>query len=117
VRRGYGQPSVLDEDLALAWLTEAGVGPEACLGVARDVVMEAGADLRDLGITSGEVAGVAKVTGVAAFHTTPHVPPGLVDVAFDGVAGTHVEVLNWAAVRRVVHPRPQKGPETPSPFP
>jgi hypothetical protein len=117
VRRGYGQPSVLDEDLALAWLTEAGVGPDACLGVARDVVMEAGADLRDLGITSGEVAGVAKVTGVAAFHTTPHVPPGLVDVAFDGVAGTHVEVLNWAAVRRVVHPRPQKGPETPSPFP
>ncbi len=57
------------------------------------------------------------MTGVAAFHTTSHVPPGLVDVAFDGVAGTYVEVLNWAAVRRVVHPRPQKGPETPSPFP
>jgi hypothetical protein len=40
-----------------------------------------------------------------------------VDVPFEGVAGTFVEVLNWAAVRRVVHPRPQKGPETPSPFP
>ena len=117
VRRAYGQPSVLDEDLALAWLTGACVPPESCLGVARDVVMEAGADLRDLGITSGEVAGVARVTGVAAFHTTANVPPGLVDVPFDGVAGTYVEVLNWAAVRQVVHPRPQKGPETPSPFP
>ncbi|HVQ52686.1 MAG TPA: hypothetical protein VMS92_21835, partial [Mycobacterium sp.] len=117
VRRGYGQPSVLDEDLALAWLTEVGVPPEACLGVARDVVMEAGADLRDLcGGETGAV-GVARVTGVAAFHATPHTPAGLVDVPFDGVAGTFVEVLNWAAVRRVVHPRPQKGPETPSPFP
>ena len=117
VRRAYGQPSVLDEDLALAWLTGAGVRPEACLGVARDVVMEAGADLRDLGAGETGAVGVARVTGVAAFHTTSHVPPGLVDVPFDGVAGTYVEVLNWAAVRQVVHPRPQKGPETPSPFP
>ena len=36
---------------------------------------------------------------------------------FDGVAGTYVELLNWAAGRKVVHPRPQKGPETPPPFP
>lgn len=36
---------------------------------------------------------------------------------FDGVAGTYVELLNWAAGRKVVHPRPQKGPETPAPFP
>jgi len=40
-----------------------------------------------------------------------------VDVPFDGVAGTCVELLNGAAARKVVHPRPQKGPETPSPFP
>ncbi len=118
VRRAYGQPSVLDEDLALAWLTGAGVPPEACLGVARDVVMEAGAELRDLGGGQTGAVGVSRVTGVAAFHTTSsHVPPGLVDVPFDGVAGIYVEVLNWAAVRRVVHPRPQKGPETPSAFP
>ena len=117
VRRAYGQPSVLDEDLALAWLTGAGVAPEACLGVARDVVMEAGTDLRDLCDGDSGAVGVARVTGVAAFHTTPTVPPALVDVPLDGVTGTYVEVLNWAAVRRVVHPRPQKGPETPSPFP
>ncbi|MDT5247366.1 MAG: hypothetical protein QOD36_4742 [Mycobacterium sp.] len=117
VRRAHGQPSVLDEDLALAGLIEAGIPPEACLGVARDVVMEAGADLRDLGAGETGAVGVARVTGVAAFHTTSHVPPALVDVPFEGVAGTYVEVLNWAAVRRVVHPRPQKGPETPSPFP
>ena len=75
VRRAYGQPSVLDEDLALAWLTGAGVPPEACLGVARDVVMEAGADLRDLGSGDTGAVGVARVTGVAVFHTTSHVPP------------------------------------------
>jgi hypothetical protein len=117
VRRAYGQPSVLDEDLALAWLTSTAIPPEACLGVARDVVMEAGAELRDMGAQGTGALGVARVTGVATFHTTAHVPPGRVDVAFDGVAGTYVEVLNWAAVRQVVHPRPQKGPETPSPFP
>jgi hypothetical protein len=116
-QRAYKQPSVLDEDLALAWLTAAGVPPEACLGVARDVVMEAGADLRDLGGEGTNASGVARVTGVAVFHATHHTPAGLVNVPFDGVAGTYVEVLNWAAVRRVVHPRPQKGPETPSPFP
>lgn len=117
MRRAYGQPSVLDEDLALAWLSAAGIAPEACLGVARNVVMEAGADLRDLGSGDTGAVGVARVTGVAVFHTTSDVPPGLVDVPIDGVAGTYVEVLNWAAVRRVVHPRPQKAPETPSPFP
>jgi hypothetical protein len=116
-QRVYGQPSVLDEDLALAWLTAAGVLPEACLGVARDVVMEASSDLTGMHGEGSNAEGIARVTGVAAFHTTPHVPTAPVDVPFEGVAGTFVEVLNWAAVRRVVHPRPQKGPETPSPFP
>ena len=36
---------------------------------------------------------------------------------FDGVPGTHVEVLNWSAVTQAVHPRPQRLPEAPSPFP
>jgi hypothetical protein len=114
-QRVYGQSAVLDEDLALAWLTAAGVPPEACLGVARDVVMEAG-EVQKLFGEFSNAAGVARVTGVAAFHTTPQVPEGPVDVPLDGVAGNFVEVLNWAAVRRAVHPRPQKGPETPSPF-
>ena len=37
--------------------------------------------------------------------------PGLVDVPFDRIAGTYVELLNGAAARKVVHPRPQKGPQ------
>lgn len=34
VARAVGEPSVLDEDLALAYLAQAGIGPEQCLGVA-----------------------------------------------------------------------------------
>lgn len=116
-RRAYGEPTVLDEDLALAWLTASGVPPESCFGIARDVVMEAGSELRDMGASHSGAEGVARVTGVSVFHTTPQQPTGHVHVPFDGVAGTHVEVLNWGAVARVVHPRPQKGPETPSLFP
>jgi hypothetical protein len=41
----------------------------------------------------------------------------MLEVPFEGVAGTHVEVLNWAAVAQAVHPRPQRLPEAPSPFP
>lgn len=120
--RAYGEPAVLDEDLALAWLAGAGVPPEACLGITRDVVMDGGADLRDMGGGESEALGVARVTGVtvlhnAVLHNVAAVPAGKVSVPFDGVAGTHVEVLNWAHVRRVVHPRPQRDPETPSPFP
>lgn len=114
-RRSYGEPSVLDEDLALAWLCAAGVPPEACFGIARDVVIEAGTEWQRMG--GAQTDAVARVTGVSAFHTAPHQPDGQVNVPLDGVAGTHVEVMNWGAVRRAVHPRPQKGPETPSPFP
>ena len=61
----------------------------------------------------------ARVLGVSVFHTAGAAPApnGPVEVPFDGVAGTHVEVLNWAAVAQAVHPRRQRTPETPSPFP
>ena len=43
VSRRKGDPAVLDEDLALAWMTAARIDPGRCLGIAREVVMQ-GAD-------------------------------------------------------------------------
>ena len=37
VARRPGEPSVLDEDLALAFCLEAGIGPERCAGLAADL--------------------------------------------------------------------------------
>ena len=60
----------------------------------------------------------ARVTGVRVL--TPHATlpaTDSVDVPLGGQPRVHVEVMNWAAVAVVVHPRPQRGPEIPSPFP
>jgi hypothetical protein len=120
VSRRKGDPTVLDEDLALAWMTAAGIGPSQCLGIAREVVMQRGdswlgAD--ELGNDSSDV--YARVLGVSVIHTGGSAlePTGTIQVPFDGVAGTHIEVLNWSAVAVAVHPRPQRLPEAPSPFP
>lgn len=120
VRRRKGEPTVLDEDLALSWLAAVGIPPERCLGIAREVVMQAGDGWfgeSDLNSASADVFG--RVLGVSVFHTAgpAPAPSGPIEVPFDGVPGTHVEVLNWAAVAQAVHPRRQRTPETPSPFP
>jgi hypothetical protein len=120
VSRRKGDPAVLDEDLALAWMAAAGIDPGRCLGIAREVVMQGadgwlgGSDVSD---DSSDV--YARVQGVSVIHAAGAAPPptGVLEVPFEGVAGTHVEVLNWAAVARVGHPRPQRPPEAPSPFP
>ena len=120
VRRRKGDPAVLDEELALAWIAAAGIQPHQCLGIAREVVMQ-GADGwfsgGDLDNESSDV--YVRVLGVNVIHTASAAPPpsGEIDVPFGGVVGTRVEVLNWAAVARAVHPRPQRLPEAPSPFP
>ncbi len=120
VSRRKGDPAVLDEDLALAWMTAVGIQPSQCLGIAREVVMQSsdgwlGGD--DLDNESSDV--YARVAGVSVFHVVAAapLPTGPIEVPSDGVAGTHVEVLNWGAVAVAVHPRPQRLPETPSPFP
>jgi hypothetical protein len=120
VSRRKGEPAVLDEDLALAWMLGARVDPGRCLGIAREVVMQA-ADgwFSDVEVSEETSDVYARVLGVSVMLASgaPPQPTGTVDVPFDGVAGTHVEVLNWAAVARAVHPRPQRLPEAPSPFP
>jgi hypothetical protein len=119
VLRRDGEPSVLDEDLALAYLGRVGIGPEQCLGIARSL---------DISHRSGGEEGsqsytVTQVTGVHAFH-----PEGLGDGALDGLRaerplaappadGVRTEVLNWHAIARAVHPQTHRRHLIPSPFP
>lgn len=119
VRRRKGDPAVLDEDVAIAWLAAAGVGPERCLGIAREVVMQGSEGWFGESDTANPNADVyARVLGVSVLLAADvPAPAGEVTVPFVGAPGTHVDVLNWAAVARAVHPRPQRPPEAPSPFP
>ena len=119
VARAAGDSSVLDEDLALAFLTTAGIAPEQTLGIARFVTT----DVHHEGDEATAIRGV--VRGVSVFHRSqtarsateqflglrwmmlPAGPP----------AGVHVEILNWNAVARVVHRQLHELPEIPSRFP
>ena len=106
VRRRDGEPAVLDEDLALAYLERAGIGPEQCLGISRFLEIS-----HHSGSSEGSTSyTVTRVTGVHAFH-----PRGLGAGAFDALrserpllagpmAGVHTEVLNWGAIARAIHP-------------
>lgn len=119
VARAAGDPSVLDEDLALAFLANAGIAPEETLGIARFVTT----DVHDEGDEATAIRGV--VRGVSVLHRSqtarsateqflglrwmmlPAGPP----------PGVHVEVLNWNAVAKVVHRQLHELPEIPSRFP
>ena len=123
VARRLGEPSVLDEDVALAFCQAAGIGPERCVGLARI------SEFRSLqGDGSDDGAGHlhALVQGVVAIHpedatgaferfraaapiALPLGPPAGGDV--------HVEVLNWEAIGRAVHLEVHHPPPAPSPFP
>jgi hypothetical protein len=120
VLRRDGEPSVLDEDLALAYLGRAGVGPERCLGIARslDISQRGGG-----GDGQSDSYLVSQITGVLAFH-----PDGLAGSTFDElraerplqahpVDGVHAEILNSLALARAVDPETHRLPPIPSPFP
>jgi hypothetical protein len=114
VARRVGDPSVLDEELALAFCESAGIGPEHCAGLARVSEFRA--------LDEGGHPVCTLVRGVVAVHpridrdayermraATPLVLPE--------PAGVHVEVLNWAAIAAAVHARCTDPPPVPSPFP
>ena len=118
VGRRTGEPSVLDEDLGLAWLAGADVGPDRCLGIARV--------LRTKDVSTGDEGGesytIIHVTGAvvlsstldeAAFHRMAAATPLALPAQPDGV---HVEVLNWRAISRAVHPYSGDPMLVPSPF-
>ncbi len=118
VARGVGEPSVLDEDVAIAILSAAGLGPEQTLGVARHVTIDvhggedtdtsALAEVRGVRLlVAPEAAGaLARIARPVAMETPPGQPEG-----------AHVEVLNWDAVGRLVQPVRLERPVVPSPFP
>lgn len=119
VRRRPGQPGVLDEDLAIALVSAAGMGPERMLGIARDV------RLRSMGDGESGSALLVEVVGVGVL-----VPAGVEAQAVAGVAGrpplavpergipgVHVALLNWDAIAMAVQPARRERPRMPSPFP
>ncbi len=127
VARRKGEPSILDEDLGLAHLARAGIGPEGCLGIARfgnfvrpkDRWYALGNDEDTENYLVPLVEGVVVLQpgsddGGTQAQMAAEAPLLL---GAEVLAGTHSEVLNWAAVARAVHPRLQHPPASPSPFP
>lgn len=118
VLRRVGEPQALDEDLALTYLRQAGVGPERCLGVARAVDISSHGGGED----SGQCV-VTQVTGVRVFQpagTGTRAAEALREqrpIAAMPVDGIHVEVLNWHEIQKAVQPRTGVPFLVPSPFP
>lgn len=127
VGRRRGEPEVIDEDLPLAYCTWAGIGPEHCLGIARFPEFRT---WRQSGWTSGGSEEgppmVSIVEGVYALHA-PNANAG--EIAERMMAGVpmqlppeslpmaYVERLDWSEIASVVHPKRQRPPRIPSPFP
>jgi hypothetical protein len=119
VARRIGEPSILDEDLGVAYCRQAGLGPEQCLGIARHGEFIEPTNREENSFTSTFVTGVhvfhpagaggetlAAMTEAAPFPLPPGAPDGI-----------HTEVLNALAIARAVHARPQDPVPVPSPFP
>jgi hypothetical protein len=120
VARRLGQPSVLDEDLPLAFCLGAGIDPSRCLGIARM------SEFRAIqGVSSDDGGGdiYTLVRGVVAIHPeeSSHQFAAMRAAAPlelpDAAAGVHVELLNWSAIARAVHLKVHHPPPAPSPFP
>lgn len=120
VRRSVGEPSVLDEDLGVAYLAAAGVGPEQTLGIARHLIIQRHTQGEDS--TSDPIVQVAGMhvlhpsgPGAAALDQIRHGRP--IDLPMSSAPGVHVEALNWGAVAHAVHPEHHRAYTVPSPFP
>ena len=115
VRRRVGEPSVLDEDLGVAALATAGIGPEQTIGIARQLIVRHYSQGE-----GGQSDMICHVTGIHVFGPAGEALgqiPRPIDVPATGPPGVHVEALNWGAVARAVHPRPHHASTVPSPFP
>ena len=120
VRRSIGEPSVLDEDLGIAYLAAAGLGPEHTLGIARHLDIQT--------YRQGESSSsdpIVLVTGVHVLHPSGSGAGAVdqirqrrpIDLPMGSPSGVHVEALNWGAIARAVHPAHHREYTIPSPFP
>ena len=121
VGRRLGEPSILDEDLGVAYCRRALVGPEHCFGIARfgHFAAQWGGGDEDNSPVYGTIIGLqvlhAAHVGQGAQQQLAASAP--LDLAPQDTAGAHTEVLNAQAIRTVVHRRPQDPVPVPSPFP
>lgn len=119
VARLPGEPSVFDEDLALAYVAYAEIPPEQSLGIARHLAITKHGD------DDGPDYMISQVTGVHVFHA-----PGLGAGVYERMQGNaplrlpvgapegfHVEILDWGAIADVMHPQTHKPSLVPSPCP
>jgi len=122
VARAAGERAPLDEDLALDVLARAGIGPQATLGIARDL------EFRRLGGQNHEsrLRLEGAVRGVHLLAAGGAATQPLLDAAAQGAPwplepapppGVFVEILQWDAIARAVHPVRQRRAPLPSPFP
>jgi hypothetical protein len=122
IARRLGEPSILDEDLGVAYCRKALVGPEHCFGIARFGHFAAprwGGGDEDHNPVYGTVVGLqvlhAGTVGQGAQQQFAASAP--VALTPQDTAGAVTEVLNAEAIRDAVHRRPQDPVPVPSPFP
>ena len=120
VGRHVGEPSLIDEDLGIAYLRAAGIGPDQSLGLARYC------EFREPrgGISNDEDNQplLTLIRGLLSFH--PSGDGGTYDrmrAAAPIILEPHPEdvivYLNWEEVAKVVHPRTHHPYSVPSLFP
>jgi hypothetical protein len=119
VARRFGEPSVLDEDVAGALCARAGLQPEDCFGVTR--LMHVRASDTDAGKSwSAHVDGALVLSRPSAAVTRAHeqmMAEAPLTLAARPVLPFHVEILDWEAVAAWVAPDRHGPPRTPSPLP
>lgn len=121
--RGVGEPSPLDEDVALALLERAGLDPSRTLGVSRSIRFE-GRGGEDEGGTPRRLALVRGVDVVVpgdpvtadALRRAAEAPLPW-DIPLEPQSPNRIDVLQWDAIAQAVQPVRQRRPPMPSPFP
>ena len=114
-RRRFGEPSVLDEDVAGALVARARLEPEDCFGLPRLLQVRA-TDTEDSKFWDAHVEGIlafaAQAAAAAQEQLLAEAP-----LALAMAPPFHVEVLDWESVAAWVAPSRHTPPRTPSPLP
>src|SRR3954451_5386470 len=113
--RRFGEPSVLDEDVAGALVARARLGPEDCFGLPRLLQVRATE-------TEDSKFWAAHVEGILAFSRKPLAAAqeqllAEAPLALATAPPFHVEILDWESVAAWVAPSRYTPPRTPSPLP